>query len=256
MVCELLKHDTSSAYVPDANGLCPVHVASSWGRSDIVRELIGRCPDMDELVDNEGRNFLHVAVVHNRAEIVNFVCQRPLLVKMMNAEDSNGNTPLHLAVASENHRIMSLLLENKSVHPRIINKNGQTPLGHERRWHPKSPPPPNPSPPLPPPSPAPASRPPPPPPPRASSASSWESLPSLSPPRPEPPKRRRRRRRQPPQEPPKPEPERPKSAPPPPPKPGPEPPKPAPPPPPKPERPPAPRPRPLLPIEGGKANKR
>nr|CAD1831089.1 unnamed protein product [Ananas comosus var. bracteatus] len=100
MVRQLLKHDTSPAYVSDTEGLCPIHVASRLGRSDVVRELVNRCPDLDELVNKEGRNFFHIAVEHGSAEIVKFVCQSLLFMKMINSKDNDGNTPLRLAEAS------------------------------------------------------------------------------------------------------------------------------------------------------------
>nr|CAD1831046.1 unnamed protein product [Ananas comosus var. bracteatus] len=92
MVRQLLKHDTSPAYVSDSEGLCPIHVASCQGRCDVVRELINSCPDMDELVNKEGRNFFHIAVEHDSAEIVKFVCQSLLFMKMIISKDYNGNT--------------------------------------------------------------------------------------------------------------------------------------------------------------------
>nr|CAD1831047.1 unnamed protein product [Ananas comosus var. bracteatus] len=64
---------------------------------------------MDELVDNQGRNFLHVAVRNNSLKVVK-------------------NTPLHLAISSPNQNIARLLLENRSVHLSVKNQNGETPL--------------------------------------------------------------------------------------------------------------------------------
>ncbi|OAY69881.1 Ankyrin-1, partial [Ananas comosus] len=123
MMRQLLIHDTSPAYFSDSKGLCPIHVAARMGRLPIIRELIHHCPDMGELVDGRGRNFLHVATQHKRAKIVRFICKHPLFVRITNARDCEGNTPLHLAVKSNNQTIVSLLLENMSVRPNIVNKD-------------------------------------------------------------------------------------------------------------------------------------
>nr|CAD1831070.1 unnamed protein product [Ananas comosus var. bracteatus] len=128
MARQLLNHDTSLAYLSDVNGLCAIHVAAGIGSLSVIRELIDCCPDMDGLADYKGRSFLHIAVENMRAEIVEFVCRRPLFVKMVNARDCEGNTPLHLAVKSKSRTIVGFLLANRSVHPSVTNKHGQTPL--------------------------------------------------------------------------------------------------------------------------------
>ncbi|XP_020113235.1 protein ACCELERATED CELL DEATH 6-like [Ananas comosus] len=97
-------------------------------RCGVIHKLINRCRDMDELVDNQGRNVLHIAVQDNRPTVVKYVCRHRKLERMMNARDNRGNTPLHLAVSSHNQKIVSLLVENGSVHPSIKNKCGRTPL--------------------------------------------------------------------------------------------------------------------------------
>ncbi|XP_020112556.1 ankyrin repeat-containing protein At5g02620-like isoform X2 [Ananas comosus] len=127
-VRQLLERDTSTAYLSDCNGFFPIHVAASMGRRAVAIVLITHCNDMDELVDKEGRNFLHIAVQFDEPAIVEFVSRQPLLAKMMNGRDYKGNTPLHLAVKFKNQKIVSLLLGNRRVHHSIINKDGLAPI--------------------------------------------------------------------------------------------------------------------------------
>ncbi|XP_073004728.1 protein ACCELERATED CELL DEATH 6-like isoform X3 [Typha latifolia] len=128
MVKLLLEHDTCLAYMSDLDGLFPVHVAATMGRVGVISAFMEQCPDLDELLDNKGRNLLHTAVEYKSTAIVRYVCGRSELVKLMNARDFEGNTPLHLAVRSGDQEIVSLLIRNKRVYLNIMNNEGLTPL--------------------------------------------------------------------------------------------------------------------------------
>ncbi|XP_073004786.1 protein ACCELERATED CELL DEATH 6-like isoform X1 [Typha latifolia] len=128
MVKLLLEHDTCLAYISDLDGLFPVHVAATMGRVGVISAFIEQCPDLDELLDNKGRNLLHTAVEHKSTAIVRYICERSELVKLMNARDYEGNTHLHLAVRNEDQDIVSLLIRNKRVCLNIMNNEGLTPL--------------------------------------------------------------------------------------------------------------------------------
>ncbi|KAE8768385.1 protein ACCELERATED CELL DEATH 6 [Hordeum vulgare] len=124
----LLRYDTSPAYVPDSNGLFPVHVAAKMGYGQLIYELCKHCPDSDEKLDGKGRNFLHIAVEHKKWKVVWHFCGTPELERMVNVMDYKGNTALHLAVKNADQMIVSLLMANKSVLPNIVNNQGVTAL--------------------------------------------------------------------------------------------------------------------------------
>ncbi|VAH29424.1 unnamed protein product [Triticum turgidum subsp. durum] len=124
----LLRYDTSPAYVPDSNGLFPVHVAAKMGYGQLIYELCKHCPDSDEKLDGKGRNFLHIVVEYKKWKVVWHFCGTPELERMMNVMDYEGNTALHLAVKNADQMIVSLLMANKSVLPNIVNNKGLTAL--------------------------------------------------------------------------------------------------------------------------------
>ncbi|XP_073004952.1 protein ACCELERATED CELL DEATH 6-like [Typha latifolia] len=124
----LLRHDTRPAYISDLDGLFPVHVAARCGAVAVIGVFLEKCLDLDELLNNEGRNLLHIAVEHEKIELVKYVCRKPELVKLMNGEDYEWNTPLHLAVRKGDQKTVSLLVGNKRVCLNIMNKDGLTPL--------------------------------------------------------------------------------------------------------------------------------
>ena len=62
-----VKHllaNSSLAYIPDNEGLYPVHIASIVGNVNIVCKFMEICLNYDELLDNKRRNILHCAVEH------------------------------------------------------------------------------------------------------------------------------------------------------------------------------------------------
>jgi ankyrin repeat protein len=124
----LLGYDTSPAYVPDSNGLFPVHIAAKMGYGQLIYELSRYFPDCDEMLDSKGRNFLHIAVEHKKWKVVWHFCGTQELERMLNVMDYEGNTALHLAVKNADQMIVSLLMANKAVLPNIVNNQGLTAL--------------------------------------------------------------------------------------------------------------------------------
>ncbi|KAL6856976.1 hypothetical protein ACP4OV_018358 [Aristida adscensionis] len=114
------------AHISDNNGLFPVHTAAMMGNTRIIDELIKKCPDYFELVDHKGRNLLHCAVEHNQVQVVQYLCRNNIFAMLLNAIDYDGNTPLHLATKYGFPRIVSLLLETRTVDTFLTNKDGLT----------------------------------------------------------------------------------------------------------------------------------
>ncbi|XP_066364960.1 ankyrin repeat-containing protein At5g02620-like [Miscanthus floridulus] len=97
-VVKLLLFNSLLAYIPDDDGLYPVHYAAMGGYSEIIREIMEICPSCDELVDKKHRSILHCAVEFGKTKVVWYICRNPKFKSIMNAGDSEGNTPRHLAV--------------------------------------------------------------------------------------------------------------------------------------------------------------
>nr|BAD37865.1 ankyrin repeat protein-like [Oryza sativa Japonica Group]BAD37902.1 ankyrin repeat protein-like [Oryza sativa Japonica Group] len=125
---ELLLDNSSAAYIPDNDGLFPVHVAAIAGKASVTRMLMEMCLNCDELLDNKQRNVLHCAVEYGRLMVVWYICRNPKFTRLLNAGDCEGNTPLHLAVKHGNAIIISCLMMNTRVNLSIINHGGSTPL--------------------------------------------------------------------------------------------------------------------------------
>nr|TKW35106.1 hypothetical protein SEVIR_2G349600v2 [Setaria viridis] len=114
------------ARTSDHRGLFPIHTAAMVGSTKIIDKLVEKCPDYCEMVDDQGRNFLHCAVEHNQETVVCHICQNYTSAVLLNAMDHDGNTPFHLAVKYIRPWIVTLLLQTVIVDIGITNKDGLT----------------------------------------------------------------------------------------------------------------------------------
>ncbi|XP_006660547.3 protein ACCELERATED CELL DEATH 6-like [Oryza brachyantha] len=132
----LLRDDPSAAYRPDHDGSFPIHVAAVDGQVKAVKVLLqldrrkdrnpaARCAG---LRDARGRSFLHVAVAEGCQSVVAYACKLGKLEPaVMNMQDDDGNTALHLAVQASNLWIFNLLMEWRRLELNLTNNKGETP---------------------------------------------------------------------------------------------------------------------------------
>ncbi|TVU49812.1 hypothetical protein EJB05_01149, partial [Eragrostis curvula] len=124
----LLKANPAALYQPDKRGMFPIHVAASVGAHGTITRFIGYCPSSAGLRDSRGRTFLHIAAEKEGWKIVTFACRTPSLAWILNMQDTDGNTALHVTVQTGCLRSFCSLLGNPRVHLNLTNKKGQTPL--------------------------------------------------------------------------------------------------------------------------------
>ena len=106
----LLEHDRSLGYVvKSANGIPLLNCAAYRGHIEAARVLLKHCPDAPYSRSN-GFTCLHQAVFREKTEFIKFVLGLPQLRKLVNMRDSNGDTPLHLAVKKCNPEMVAILL--------------------------------------------------------------------------------------------------------------------------------------------------
>ncbi|XP_062199043.1 ankyrin repeat-containing protein At5g02620-like isoform X2 [Phragmites australis] len=125
-ISSLTKMAPLAAYEQDNEGFTPLHVAAWVGHVEVIHKVLEACPDAAELIDKKGRNFLHVAIERGHESVVRYVVANPLLVKMVNEQDKEGNTPLHSAVMSGNPNLS--ILDSGVVELNIADNEGRTPF--------------------------------------------------------------------------------------------------------------------------------
>ncbi|CAN6341492.1 unnamed protein product [Urochloa humidicola] len=127
----LLNAEPSLAFQPDIHGSYPVHVAASAESMVAVIVLLTKYPGCARLRDAMGRTFLHVAVEKKRIHVVKFVCHQSRSLSfrpMLNVQDKDGNTALHLAIKQGELDIFRYLFRNRNVKINLRNKQGNTPM--------------------------------------------------------------------------------------------------------------------------------
>ncbi|TVU38620.1 hypothetical protein EJB05_12004, partial [Eragrostis curvula] len=123
-----LNVDSQLASISDNEGSSPVHYAACWGNTKMIDVLTRKCPVYYELVDHDGRNLLHCAVMKNNDTVVRYICQNERFAMLLNMTDFDGDTPLHLAVMCGYPRIVTILLQSTRLDVNINNKDGLTAL--------------------------------------------------------------------------------------------------------------------------------
>jgi len=117
----LLEHDRSLGYIVNSdNGNNLLNCAAYRGHIEAARVLLKHCPDAPYSRSN-GFTCLHQAVFREKTEFIKFVLALPQLRKLVNMRDSNGDTPLHLAVKKCNPEMVAILLRHQAIDVTIIN---------------------------------------------------------------------------------------------------------------------------------------
>jgi ankyrin repeat protein len=104
IVRKILKFSPELALLKSNDGRTSLHCAAVTGRVQVIRELVDFFPDCIGDVTPRGKTALHIAVKYNQFEafdaMFDIVKQQLNMQEIMSAGDENGNTVLHLAVAS------------------------------------------------------------------------------------------------------------------------------------------------------------
>ncbi|EOA19692.1 hypothetical protein CARUB_v10003449mg [Capsella rubella] len=128
-VCNLLDRSTKSVYVCNDDGSFPIHIAAEKFHPRVLREILKRCPDSKYLLNKHGQNIFHIAAMSGRAAGFLYLHFRRFNRDLMEKQDVDGNTPLHLATLKWRPRSLFLLLflnQGKWIHMR--NNCGLTAL--------------------------------------------------------------------------------------------------------------------------------
>ncbi|KAF7087301.1 hypothetical protein CFC21_090500 [Triticum aestivum] len=129
---QLLIASPDALYEHDHNGSFPTHVAASVGATRVITDFVMKSPNCAGLLDARGRTFLHVAVDRMDIGTVDYACRNISLSWILNMQDKDGNTGLHLAIRKGSLRMFCSLLGNRKVQLHLMNEKGETALDTAR----------------------------------------------------------------------------------------------------------------------------
>ncbi|KAK8542972.1 hypothetical protein V6N12_015547 [Hibiscus sabdariffa] len=118
----------SAAHIRDGNGRSVLHIAASEGEVNILKRLSDKVPEIWDLQDDQGQTALHLAVASKRLDSVRFILRNYLSHNgLINQQDTEGNTALHLAVIQGNRdNIFEFLIKDNRVDTTVANSAGHT----------------------------------------------------------------------------------------------------------------------------------
>ncbi|KNA04145.1 hypothetical protein SOVF_202390 [Spinacia oleracea] len=134
----------------DDKGNTPLHIAAYRGQLSVLEALIQASPSSASIVNKAGETFLHMAVagfqtsgfrrIDQQIELMKQLVssKRFIIEDIINSENNEGRTALHLAIIGNIHSdLVQLLMSARYINVNIRDDHGMTPLDYLKR-QPKS----------------------------------------------------------------------------------------------------------------------
>ncbi|PIN23036.1 hypothetical protein CDL12_04258 [Handroanthus impetiginosus] len=133
----ILEARPDYAWKRSFRGCTPLHIACSKGQLEITGELIKLDSDLCLIQDYEGRlesaemttfngeTIVHLAVKNNQYEVVKYLTESINISKLLNMQDNDENTILHLATAGKLTTMVTHLLK-MGTEVNSLNRKGYT----------------------------------------------------------------------------------------------------------------------------------
>ncbi|XP_037451122.1 ankyrin repeat-containing protein At5g02620-like [Triticum dicoccoides] len=137
----LMNEDSQLASFPK-DGMSPLYLAILLQKKVMAKTLYDLSGGVISYYGPDGQNALHAAVLQDQVDEMKLwtaysACNNQSLTWILNMQDNDGNTALHLAVRNGGLLMFCCLFWNIKVHLNLRNEKGQTPLDIARDNIPK-----------------------------------------------------------------------------------------------------------------------
>ncbi|XP_026460991.1 uncharacterized protein LOC113362531 [Papaver somniferum] len=99
----VMEVNPSVCYISDKDGMTALHHAAAngdYGSINAMKKMIQHCLDCWEVLDNKGRNFLHVAAQYNNSNVLKYVLNEissdTVVETIIRMKDKNGKEPCQM----------------------------------------------------------------------------------------------------------------------------------------------------------------
>ena len=128
-VCEILLQLGANPRLHDAEGYCPIHLAVIHDRPDVVDLYIQKQLEL-QVPTTENKTAFHLCAVYPHSRAMATLISK-LKINLDTFRDDLGNSPVHSAAESNNWKMLQLALDNNKLGTEGINQQnefGDTPL--------------------------------------------------------------------------------------------------------------------------------
>ncbi|XP_050229463.1 ankyrin repeat-containing protein BDA1-like [Mercurialis annua] len=110
VVLGLLEIDGELVCVKGREGITPLHYAASLGNMELLPKFLSVCPKSIQDLTVRNETALHIALRNNRSEAFEFLLKWVCHARVLNQQDVEGNTLLHIATIRNHTHFVRLLL--------------------------------------------------------------------------------------------------------------------------------------------------